>query len=75
MMKTTISFLKSKYSRKETFRQIDELEANYLHVDVMDGKFVENANFKAEELHDILKDVKKEISGGCKEPTNNNFIY
>ena len=55
MMKTTISFLKSKYSREETLERINSLDADYLHVDVMDGKFVDNFNFKPADLPEILK--------------------
>ena len=54
-MKTTISFLKSKYSREETLERINSLDADYLHVDVMDGKFVDNFNFKPADLPEILK--------------------
>ena len=60
-MKTTVSFLKSKYSREETLKKIDKLDCDYLHVDVMDGKFVENFNFHPEDLPEILKDVTKEL--------------
>ncbi len=59
MMKTTISFLKSKYSREETLERINSLDADYLHVDVMDGKFVDNFNFKPEDLPIILKESNK----------------
>jgi len=58
MMKTTISFLKSKYSREETLERINLLDADYLHVDVMDGKFVDNFNFKPADLPEILKQSK-----------------
>ena len=39
-MKVSVSFIKSKYNERETIRFIDQTNADYLHVDVMDGKFV-----------------------------------
>ena len=45
-MKAAISFLKSNNTPEETLRMIDNTDAEYLHVDVMDGLFVENKNFE-----------------------------
>ena len=39
-MKLAISILKSKYSELETINRINNTNADYIHVDVMDGKFV-----------------------------------
>ena len=41
-MKVAISFLKSKYSLEDTLTKIDKTDAEYIHVDIMDGKFVPN---------------------------------
>ena len=44
-MKVSVSFLKSKTSRINTIKQIDQTNCDFLHVDIMDGNFVEQKNF------------------------------
>ena len=41
-MKIAVSYLKSKDSLEETIQKIDESLADYIHVDLMDGVFVQN---------------------------------
>ena len=41
-MKTSISFLSSKFSVLETLIKIDNTDADLVHVDIMDGKFTDN---------------------------------
>ena len=57
-MKIAISFLKSKYTTLETIKKIEETNAEYIHVDIMDGKFVPS---KTEDFIDLLKKVKKPL--------------
>lgn len=44
-MKTSISYLSSIYDPKKTIKLIQKTTADYIHVDIMDGKFVERNNF------------------------------
>ena len=48
-MKLTVSILASK-DRKESINKINNTNTNYLHIDVMDGIFVENTSFPIEEI-------------------------
>ena len=60
-MKAAISFLKSNNTPEETLRMIDNTDSEYLHVDVMDGEFVENKNFEPLDLVRLLVPVKKPL--------------
>lgn len=60
-MKIAVSFLKTPYSKKETVKKIEETSADFLHVDLIDGKFVENKNFEIDETIELLKNTKKKL--------------
>ena len=57
----SVSFLKSIYDKCETLKKIDESEADQLHVDLMDGVYVEENNFTIESIINDLKDVNKPL--------------
>lgn len=48
-MKLSVSILASK-DRNESINKINNTNTNYLHIDVMDGIFVENTSFPIEEI-------------------------
>lgn len=58
-METSVSFLSSQYSFEKTIRLINESKASYIHVDVMDGLFVNNVTPFNRNMLDILKRSKK----------------
>jgi len=55
-MKIAISYLSSNNTEIETIKKINQTDADYLHVDLMDGQFVSKKNF---EIEDLLKKLSK----------------
>ena len=60
-MKVSVSFIKSKYNERETIRFIDQTNADYLHVDVMDGKFVTEKNYTFGQIKEYVKETSKKL--------------
>lgn len=60
-MEIAVSFLKSKYTVENTIRKINETNAEYIHIDVMDGEFVTSKSFIYNDVKEILKNNKKKI--------------
>lgn len=57
----SVSFLKSIYDRKETLKRIDNSIADQIHVDLMDGVYVEEKNFTTQSIINDLKEVNKPL--------------
>ena len=55
-MKVAVSFIKSKYSEKETIDIINQTSADFLHVDIMDGIFAGVKNYDFEDILLFTKD-------------------
>lgn len=60
-MKTSISFLKSKKSIEDTIKELENTNTDYIHVDIMDGKFVDNTTLSVDETLSLFKDVNKPL--------------
>lgn len=60
-MRTSISFLKSNVSREETIERITLTDADYIHVDVMDGDFVERKVLDIDEVIKLLSKSRKSL--------------
>ena len=60
-MKVSVSYITSKHKKSETIKLIDESMADYIHVDLMDGNYVENKNFTIGEVIKDLSFVKKSL--------------
>lgn len=60
-MKISASFLKSRLNRKDTIDKLCDTNVDYIHVDIMDGLFVDNRTIGSSECIELLKDVNKPI--------------
>ena len=60
-MKISVSYLKTPYTNEETIQMIDKTSADFLHVDLKDGLFVDENNFTWEEVWPLLNKVKKPL--------------
>lgn len=54
-MDIAVSILSSNYDIDETIKRVNETDAKYFHIDVMDGKFVPNVVDPYEHLSNTLK--------------------
>lgn len=53
MMKISTSFLSSEGSITDTIKKIEKTDTDYIHVDIMDGKFVSEKTFSFSEIKKI----------------------
>lgn len=60
-MKIAVSYLKSKEDLESTIESIDASSADYIHVDLMDGVFVENKNDDLSMHMNALKNASKKL--------------
>lgn len=60
-MKVSVTYLVKIFDINKTISLIEESNADYIHVDFMDGKFVNNTNYEIDEIKEFLKDTKKKL--------------
>lgn len=60
-MKVSVTYLVKIFDINKTISLIEESDADYIHVDFMDGKFVNNTNYEIDEIKEFLKDTKKKL--------------
>lgn len=60
MIKISTSILSSK-NRKKSIKLLNKTNCDYIHIDVMDNKFVPNYQFSLEEINEILPLSTKKI--------------
>lgn len=58
-MKISVSFLSIKDNLIDNIKRIDNTTTDFLHVDVMDGIFVQNKSWSYEFISNILSDINK----------------
>jgi len=56
-----VSYLKSKYEKAETIKLINNSNADLIHVDLMDGLYVQDKNFTIDEVINDLKNTQKPL--------------
>lgn len=71
-MKVAVSFINSIYPAHETINKISSSNADYLHLDIMDGLFVSQKNYSYMEIKDLIVDNHKplDIHLMVEEPLN-----
>ena len=55
MVKVSASLLSIRDKLKETTIEFNDLDIDYIHLDIMDGIFVPNKSFTYDEIKEILK--------------------
>lgn len=73
-MLVSVSFLKNINGERQTILDIDKSNADYIHVDVMDGKFVDNKNFSYEEFKSFFEGVNKPLDIHLMVEDTYNYI-
>lgn len=73
-MKVSVSFLCSDYELEETIKRIDESNADYIHVDMMDGNFVEASNFGPQDIKKMFKKTTKPLDIHMMVSSPNKYV-
>ncbi|MCR4581406.1 MAG: ribulose-phosphate 3-epimerase [Bacilli bacterium] len=60
-MKTSISITKTKNSREEALKELENTNTEFIHIDMMDGIFVENTQLLSDEVVSLTKDLNKKL--------------
>ena len=60
-MLISVSFLKNKEGNIETINKLNNTSCDYIHIDIMDGKFTKNKNFEYSEIEELFKNNKKRL--------------
>lgn len=59
-MMISVSYTNSVYDKKTTINRLNEIkDIDYIHLDLMDGEYVEEKNFEINELLDMFKNIAK----------------
>lgn len=69
-MKVSVTILKYKETRRKTVEELEVTDADFIHVDVMDGKLVPPVEIPLHEINELFRDTKKplDIHLMCESP-------
>ena len=60
-MKVAVSILSEKENYKEAINKLNMTDADYLHLDIMDGSFTESISFNIDESKEICSLSNKKL--------------
>ena len=60
-MKVSVSFITSLYNEEKTIKMIDDSIADFIHIDIMDGKFVNVKNYDFTTITYLFAGIKKDL--------------
>ena len=60
-MKVSVSILSSTIKADKIVRELDKTNCDFIHVDIMDGKFVENKTWTYSEIKKIVSYSNKKL--------------
>ena len=60
-MKVSVSVLSSTIKASDITKRLDETDCDYIHIDIMDGKFVENKTWTFGEVKEFVKHSRKKL--------------
>ena len=72
-MKVSVSFLSSKYIPRD-LKLLNDTDVDYIHVDIMDGKFVKNKTMPFSEMKNIYKYTSKRLDVHLMVEDPSNYI-
>jgi len=73
-MKVGVSFLTLYDDLDKTIEKIDESNADYIHVDMIDGVFVPNANYSVQDLKKMFKKSRKKLDVHMMVCSPNKYV-
>ena len=72
-MKVSVSFLSSKYIPRD-LKLLNDTDVDYIHVDIMDGKFVENKTMPFREMKHVSDYTSKRLDVHLMVEDPSNYI-
>lgn len=75
MVKISASLLSARDNLEKTIEEINNLNIDYIHLDIMDGKFVPNTSFTYEEIKTIISSINKPLDVHLMVKNIDEYIY
>ena len=75
MVKISASLLSARDNLEKTIDEINNLDIDYIHLDIMDGEFVPNTSFTYEEIKTIISSINKPLDVHLMVKNIDEYIY